>query len=285
MIKNKKLLFIISVTTLLFTSCSYIEQYIKERESEGIIVSIEDNYLYKEDIENLVPEGTNSIDSAQIVDSYIRRWATDILIQKNAERNISNQNEIDKMVEDYRRTLTIHYYKQEMVNEKVKKPTDEEATEFYNANKELFLLEQPIIKGALIRIPNNIKSDKIERKFKNLNANIEDIEKYALQYAKDYVLFTEHWQPINDVINPETSNLNITKSGYYQERDSINLTLLNIIEYINAGEIAPIEMVIEEARASLHNQLKMEYLSNFGDDIYDYAIKHNQIKMKTKNEN
>lgn len=285
MIKNKKLLFIISVTTLLFTSCSYIEQYIKERESEGIIVSIEDNYLYKEDIENLVPEGTNSVDSAQIVDSYIRRWATDILIQKNAERNISNQNEIDKMVEDYRRTLTIHYYKQEMVNEKVKKPTDEEATEFYNANKELFLLEQPIIKGALIRIPNNIKSDKIERKFKNLNANIEDIEKYALQYAKDYVLFTEHWQPINDVINPETSNLNITKSGYYQERDSINLTLLNIIEYINAGEIAPIEMVIEEARASLHNQLKMEYLSNFGDDIYDYAIKHNQIKMKTKNEN
>jgi rubrerythrin len=161
---------------MLFTSCSYIEQYIKEHESEGVIASIGDKKLYKEDIENLVPKGTNPTDSATIVDTYIRRWATDILILQNAERNISNQSEINKMVENYRRTLTIHYYKQEMVNEKVKQPTDEETTQFYQQNQQLFTLQQPIIKGAIMKVPNNIKTDKIQRKFKNLD-NIAEIEK------------------------------------------------------------------------------------------------------------
>ena len=98
------------------------------------------------------------------------------------------------MVDNYRRTLTVHYYKQDMVNEKVKMPTEEETIIFYNNNKKLFLLDQPVIKGALIKIPNNIKSETIERKFKDINNNIEDIEKYALQYAKDYTLFTEYWK-------------------------------------------------------------------------------------------
>jgi hypothetical protein len=187
------------------------------------------------------------------------------------------------MVDDYRRTLTIHYYKQEMVNEKVKVPTDAEATKFYNENQNLFLLEEPIIKGAVIKLPNNIKTDKIERDFKNINKNIEIIEKYALQYAIDYELFTDYWKPLSNVVDTETSNLKITKSGYYSEQDSIHLLLVNITEYINQGEIAPLEMVIEEARSTLYNQKKMEYLNNFGNDIYDYAIKHNQIKLRIEN--
>ena len=114
MTQSKAILSILVI--MLFTSCSYIEQYIKERESEGIIASIGDNHLYKEDIKSIVPQGTNSEDSTLIIDAYIRRWATNILILENAKRNVSNQAEINKMAEEYRRTLTIHYYKQEMVN-------------------------------------------------------------------------------------------------------------------------------------------------------------------------
>ena len=280
MIRNKTILSILTI--MLFTSCSYIEQYIKEHESEGVIVSIGDHHLYKEDIKNIVPQGTNSEDSTLIVDAYIRRWASNILILENAKRNVSNQSEINKMTEDYRRTLTIHYYKQEMVNEKVKEPTDEETIEFYEAHKQLFLLEEPIIKGALIRIPNNVKTNQIERKFKNIANNIADIEKYALQYAKDYVLFTDYWKPLNEVIDTENSELKIEKPGYYEEKDSVYLTLLNVTEYIQQGEIAPIELVMEQVRTTLYEQQKMEYLNNFNNEIFDYAIKHNQIKIKTE---
>lgn len=272
-----------TILCIVFTSCSYIEQYIKEHESEGIVATIGDNHLYKEEINKIIPQETNSTDSALIAEAYIRRWATNILILDNAERNISNQTEINKMVENYRRTLVIHYYKQDMVNEKVKMPSDEEAIEFYNANQQLFLLQQPIIKGALIKIPNNIKSDKIERKFKDIHNNIEEIEKYALQYAKDYTLFTEYWKPLNEIIDIEKSKLKIAKPGYYEEKDSANLTLINVIEYINQGEVAPIEMVLEQAKTTLYNQQKKDYLNNFDNEIYDYAIKHNQIKLKIEN--
>jgi hypothetical protein len=279
---NQKLFLLIIIIST-FSSCSYIEQYIKERESEGIIASVGDNFLYKEDIEHIVPQGTSSSDSALIVEAYIQRWATNILTLKNAERNVSNQQEINKMVEEYRQRLMIHNYQQEMVSEKVKLPTEIEAKQFYESNKELFLLEDAVIKGAIIKVPNNIKTDNIQRKFKNLNENIADIEKYALQYAKDYVLFTEYWKPLNEIIDTKTSSLKITKPGYYEEKDSVNLLLLNITDYIQEGEIAPIEMVMEEVRSMLYDQEKMEYLKNFDNEIYDYAIKHNQIKIKTEN--
>lgn len=272
-------LFLLICVIITFASCSYIEKYIKERESEGIIASVGDNYLYKEDIKNIVPQGTTSIDSAAIVEAYIQRWATNILILKNAERNVTNQSEINKMVEEYRQRLMIHYYQQEMVTEKVKIPTDEEILRFYENNKEMFLLEESVIKGAIIKVPNNIKTEKIQRKFKDINKNIEDIEKYALQYATDYVLFTEYWKPTNNVINPETSKLKINKIGYYEERDSLHLTLVNVTEYLPKGEIAPLEMVKEEVQMMLYKQQKMEYLNNFGNEVYEYGIKHNQIKI------
>lgn len=275
---NQKLFLLIIIIST-FSSCSYIEQYIKERESEGIIASVGDNFLYKEDIEHIVPQGTSSSDSALIVEAYIQRWATNILTLKNAERNVSNQQEINKMVEEYRQRLMIHNYQQEMVSEKVKLPTETEAKQFYESNKELFLLEDAVIKGAIIKVPNNIKTDNIQRKFKNLNENIADIEKYALQYATDYVLFTEYWRLVGDVINAETSKLKINKIGYYEEKDSLHLMLINVTEYLPQGEVAPFEMIKEDVQTMLYNQHKMDYLNNFEKEMFEYGVRHNQIKI------
>lgn len=275
---NQKLFLLIIIIST-FSSCSYIEQYIKERESEGIIASVGDNFLYKEDIEHIVPQGTSSSDSALIVEAYIQRWATNILTLKNAERNVSNQQEINKMVEEYRQRLMIHNYQQEMVSEKVKLPTETEAKQFYESNKELFLLEDAVIKGAIIKVPNNIKTDNIQRKFKNLNENIADIEKYALQYATDYVLFTEYWRLVGDVINTETSKLKINKIGYYEEKDSLHLMLINVTEYLPQGEVAPFEMIKEDVQTMLYNQHKMDYLNNFEKEMFEYGVRHNQIKI------
>ena len=275
---NQKLFLLIIIIST-FSSCSYIEQYIKERESEGIIASVGDNFLYKEDIEHIVPQGTSSSDSALIVEAYIQRWATNILTLKNAERNVSNQQEINKMVEEYRQRLMIHNYQQEMVSEKVKLPTEIEAKQFYESNKELFLLEDAVIKGAIIKVPNNIKTDNIQRKFKNLNENIADIEKYALQYATDYVLFTEYWRLVGDVINIETSKLKINKIGYYEEKDSLHLMLINVTEYLPQGEVAPFEMIKEDVQTMLYNQHKMDYLNNFEKEMFEYGVRHNQIKI------
>jgi hypothetical protein len=275
---NQKLFLLIIIIST-FSSCSYIEQYIKERESEGIIASVGDNFLYKEDIEHIVPQGTSSSDSVLIVEAYIQRWATNILTLKNAERNVSNQQEINKMVEEYRQRLMIHNYQQEMVSEKVKLPTEIEAKQFYESNKELFLLEDAVIKGAIIKVPNNIKTDNIQRKFKKLNENIADIEKYALQYATDYVLFTEYWRLVGDVINTETSKLKINKIGYYEEKDSLHLMLINVTEYLPQGEVAPFEMIKEDVQTMLYNQHKMDYLNNFEKEMFEYGVRHNQIKI------
>ena len=262
------------ILCIIFTSCSQIEQLFKEYESEDIIASIGDKHLYQKDIEHLIPINTNKEDSAFIIDTYIHRWATNILILESAERNISNQAEINKMVEEYRQTLTIHYYKQEMVKNNVDIPSDEETFKYYETNQSLFTVKEPMVKGAIIKIPNNIKTDKITKLFKNLNENLEEIEKYVLQYANHYELFTDNWIPLNNILK---SNLQINKIGFYENKDSLNITLINITDYIKQGELAPYEIAKEDARNSLYNQYKMEYLKNFEQNIYNHALQHNKI--------
>jgi hypothetical protein len=77
---------------------------------------------------------------------------------------------------------------------------------------------------------------------------------------------------LNEVVDIEKSKIKITKPGYYEERDSLNLTLINVIEYINQGEVAPIEMIKEEVKSTLYNQQKREYLNNFDNEIYTPGV-------------
>ena len=276
-------LYLLIVSVIFFTSCSYIEQYINGYDSENIIASVGDKHLYKKDLEGIVPAGTNSTDSATIVDAYIKRWAAETLILENASNNISNQAEIDKMVEEYRRKLIIHYYQQNMVNQKIKQPTNEEVNAFYNENQELFILEEPIIKGALIKIPNNVKSDNIERKLKNLTENIEEIEKYALQYAQHYDLFIDTWRDISTISDLENVNIKINKPGIYEGTDSLYKTIISVTEYMDQGEIAPIEKAQKDVQFFFFNKQKMQYINNFEEEMYEYGIHQNQIIIRTNN--
>ena len=68
-----------------FCSCELFKQ---EKKAESI-ARVGKNYLYKSDIQNLVPAGTPKADSILIVKNFIDRWATQKLLIDAAERNLS----------------------------------------------------------------------------------------------------------------------------------------------------------------------------------------------------
>jgi hypothetical protein len=83
MIKRNGIVFIL----ILFCSCSYF----KADENPEVIARVKDNYLYKDEIKELIPSGTSKKDSVEIVRNFINRWAEQKLLIDAAEINLSDE--------------------------------------------------------------------------------------------------------------------------------------------------------------------------------------------------
>lgn len=278
-------IFSLALTCALLTSCDYLDMLQESRRARSLaIVSIGDKHLYQHDINKIIPPGSSTADSAKIADGYIRRWAVDILTYENAKLNTPNQDEIEQLVKDYRRSLIIHYYKQNMVREKVKMPTDDDIHRFVAENNSLFPLAEPAIKGLAISLPsNNSKTRMVKDKLKKYDENLEFLEKFAMQSASGYLIFTDQWTTPSKL--SQTLNIpkfDITGTGITEITDSTTITLIQIADYIPAGEPSPEELIKEKARLMLYGNRKMDYLQNFDRDIYDYAVETGKIKFNNK---
>lgn len=267
------------VCAVMLGSCNYIDSLRRRASgSKDAIVSIGDEHLYRSDIAGLVPAGTSAADSIVIVDDYIRAWATDVLLYRNARRNVVNEEEIKRLMEDYRRSITIHYYRQNMVQERVEMPSDADAAEYYREHDTEFLLAEPAVRGMLVALPLNTgRMDVLRRKMKNPEKNIADIERFALQNAVVYSIFVDEWMPMSAVENSTGRRLSIERDGYFEIEDSSAVSMIYITDFIPAGQPAPQQMVIEDARLKLFQQRKMQYLRNMDDEIYEYALRHGEI--------
>ncbi len=271
---------IVSVGTIV-SSCSLF----KKEQPQDTLVTIGDNYLLLEDVNKIIPLGTSSADSTLLVEGYIRRWAIDVLMYNNAKSNIGNKEEIERMVEDYRRSLTIHNYRQNVVEERISTPTESEAIDYYLSNLNDFKLTDVVMKAMILRLPNSTSQLQNWKKKINRfnNEDIEEIEKFALQNAIYYSIFIGEWKDINNIEKQSKLNLDCIKGdGYYEISDSLTVTLIHVTNFRDKEDIMPQEMAIELAKDQLYNNRKMDFLREFGSELYEKAKKSGEIIFKNE---
>jgi len=93
------------------------------------LLEVEGKFLYLDQIQEIIPPNVNAEDSAEIAESFIRKWVTDVLLYEIAKRNVTNKDEIDRLIEDYRKSLTIHQYQQKLIEQRLPKRSDRRGNE------------------------------------------------------------------------------------------------------------------------------------------------------------
>ena len=88
---------------MFLTSCDFF----KKSGEENPIARVNDSYLYQDDIKDVVPKGTSKEDSIFMVNTYINRWARQLLLMDGALVNLSEkkQDNFSKLVEQYKNDL------------------------------------------------------------------------------------------------------------------------------------------------------------------------------------
>lgn len=149
----------------LLASCSYFKPEAKPQ----AIARVNDSYLFKDEIKDLVPPGTSKEDSIVIVRNFIDRWASQKLMMDAAEINLSTdkQAEYNELIRQYKIDLYTKGYLEELVKTTVDTViTEAELKEYYKQNKENFKTDGTLVKLRYINLPkDHPKFQTIKSKF------------------------------------------------------------------------------------------------------------------------
>lgn len=281
----KKLPLILCTVFLVF-SCQKLPVGSDETEP---VLEVAGKFLYKNEINKIIPTGSSVIDSADIAGRYIRKWVTDVLMYDNARRNIVNTSEIDELVEEYRKSLIIHAYEEALVAQRVDtKVSEEEILSFYNRYKQRLQLEDNIIQGILLILPKDAPQlNEVNQWVRDAGTkSLENLEKYSLQNAISFDYFKE-WTPFSEILRRapfivEDSRDFVRNTRFIETADSTRLYYLRITQAIPSGETEPYEMAKKHIPNTILNKKKTDFIVEFEKSIYNDALKNGEINFMKK---
>lgn len=248
----------------------------------GVAVALNGQYLYQSTLDSL-SFGLSSEDSARVVEQYVKQWAKDILEYERAKG--AADKAIEALAEDYRRSLYVHAYEQELVVRRMpKQVADSVVEQIYAAHPEKFELRESLAKGVLIVVPNGAPNmKKLRGWLTDLNEeNLENIEKFAYNYAIGYELFTDQWRTAQQLLMSmpfERDELNrlLRSKQQIELQDSLSTYILQVTDKRMAGEPMPIEYARPEIEKAVLSQRRVQFLQEERERLYEDAIKYNKI--------
>lgn len=270
---------------LFFVSCNYFKPEAKPQ----AIARVNDAYLFKDEIKDIVPPGTSKEDSIVIVRSFIDRWASQKLMMNAAEINLSaeKQAEYNNLIKQYKIDLYTKGYLEEIVKTTVDTIISEaELKEYYKENKENFRTDGTLVKLRYIHLPKD------HPKFQTIRSKFFDYRKsdkkfwdtYGMQF-KSFVLNDSVWVEMNQIykklpfINPENREEYISRGKAIEKQDSLDVYLVKVTNVLDKNQVSPYEYVKPTLEQVILNKRKLELIKKFEKDITDDAIKNEKYEI------
>lgn len=301
----KRILYILSVFTIfasffvvMFSSCGEFA----ERRMKGVVAECEGKQLTERDLRPLT-RGLSAEDSIRVVEHHIRQWCINLQMEKTIGKESmgKKKQEIERLVEDYRRSLYAYEWERYLVSREMSQHVvDTVVLAYYEAHKEKFVLRETILRGALLVVPNQAPGlDKVKKQLAQLASAqvqmqgdeqvevLEQLEKYAYQNASGYELFLEEWKTASQILLRmpfEEDNLHklLKQKRQVSMQDSLNTYVLQVSEMYVRGEQMPLDFARGEIEKIILSQRQVEFIQQKREEIYKEALEQGKLKLYEK---
>jgi len=269
----------------LLVSCDYLMVREKEDKSSEIVAIVNTDKLFKEDLKNVLPRNISKEDSLIIVKSFIQDWAVKKLLLKGAANNNTSQSlrNINKLVQDYKESLLINNYKEELIKQQLDTVIfNDEIEKYYVVNKENFKLNEVLVKSKYLYFNYTINDQKeIVKLFKSDKIDdAEELERQQLSF-RIYQLNDSIWTELDKVLLklPFSKENLLKKSKFIQKQDSLGLYLVAIKDVLNRNDIAPLSYIKSTIKEMILHKRKIELIREIEKLIVKDATKNNNFKI------
>ncbi|HEY6163015.1 MAG TPA: hypothetical protein VI112_17440 [Bacteroidia bacterium] len=252
------------------------------------IARVQNVFLYRSDIIDLVPEGTSKDDSAAIVKKYIDAWIHETLVLLKAEKNLADsQKDFKKRMEDYRRSLIIHAYEEALVSQNLDtNVSDAEIEQYYKGHPSDFELKDNIINVTYVKVKKNApKLDKLRQWYRSDNEkDVSSLQSYCTQFAENYFIDNKTWLLFDDLlkeipIKMYDKELFLQNNRFVEVQDSLNYYFVNIKGFKIKNSLSPLSFEKENIRSIILNRRKLDLVAKMKEDVYNEAVKKNEFEI------
>ena len=255
-------------------------------DDKQVIASVNEKDLLLTEVMKEMPEATE--DSAFFVERYMNLWIRKQLMIYHAEINLSSDLlDYEKQISEYRSSLLIYAYQQELINQNFDTSiTNKEITDYYNQYREEFKLVKNIFRGRYIVVDKSAPKLKVLSNWykSDKTANIENLTDYCHQFSKEYYLADSSWQyfatinnKLPEFITEEKYFLENTKGVWFEDQQY--RYYIYIKDYKIKGSISPLALEREKIRNVLLNKNKIQYLKQLEDELYQNGLALKKIKI------
>ena len=276
---------IIFFTSLVLISCGNSNKSLED----SILARVNDDFLTIDQIDTDIFNELNFNDSVVQIKNYIIEWATRKLLEEGADLNLDNQKQFEfkSLIEKYKTDLYTGAYLDALVDQNLDTIISKiELKEVYEDNKELFVLNEDLIKLRYVIFDSNISGqDEIKTLF--MRYNDEDkvrLKKISNQF-KSFFFNDSIWIRNKDIIekipalNYDIGKILSKNRNFIQFKDSIGLYLININDFANVGNQAPISYIDPTLRQIIINKRKYDLAKKLKVEILNNAIKNKKFQV------
>ena len=276
---------IIFFASLVLISCDNSNKSLED----SLLARVNDDFLTIDQIDTDIFNELNFNDSVVQIKNYITEWATRKLLEEGAYLNLENQKqfEFNSLIEKYKSDLYTSAYLDALVNQSLDTIISKiELKEVYENNKELFVLNEDLVKLRYIIFDSNI-SDEDEIKSLFMRYSDEDkvrLKKISNQF-KSFFFNDSIWIRSKDIIekipalNYDIGKVLSKNRNFIQFKDSIGLYLININDFANVGNQAPISYIEPTLRQIIINKRKYDLAKKLKVEILNNAIKNKKFQV------
>lgn len=251
------------------------------------VARVYQSHLSQSDLAGLVPSGASAEDSVQMVKEYIDNWVRREVILYQAEENLPEEEQnIGRLLEDYRKTLMIYTYEQELIKQRLDTSVGaDEIEEYFKKNQELFLLKDYIVKVLYVKLDARSQHREQVADWYRLEKQ-EDVFRLlelATQFSENYYYDSESWIYFDDLIREvplRTYNKEdfLRKNKYLSFEEDGYLYFLHILDYKLKDNISPLDLERANIRSQIINRRKRELIEEMRNALYTDAVDRNNVE-------
>lgn len=238
-------------------------------DKENPVARVYNNYLYASDL-NGIGKGLSPEDSTNQAQAYIDKWIMDQLVLGVAVKNLpqSEEEKINRLVEEYRASLIVAQYKQELINKELDTVvTPVQLAEYYTQNKDQYIAGIDWVRCFFIRLPRDLEGiDDVRRWFRSGNgSDVEKLKQFCVNFEKDGVVFAieeDRWLKLDLLVarlpDKQLSDKYLQPDRIYDRSTDKYVYLYKTFDFKDKEDPAPLSQVQDEiSRIILHQRRQL----------------------------
>lgn len=249
------------------------------------LAKVGERYLYATDVIG-IGAGLSAEDSLYQIKIYTEQWVRDELMLNVAEDNINATEDIERMVYEYKATLMMNAYEEALINQRLETDVTPQAiADYYSQNKEQYQSGISWVRCHFVKVKRETPGIKeLKKRFKSDNGvDFERVKLFCAEHKTTHILNEDLWIEYDKLASelPEgvISGRHRSQQSILDRMDDDYQYLLQIFEYRDKEDAAPLVQVQEEIQRIILHQRRNKILQDLRRDVFEKAKKEGGFEI------